>query len=319
MTTNQEGVHAAVRAVTGTSRSYNEDWHALFDDEGIAAGPFNERMLAWINATLGTSYSNVNAAMQAFAVDQGFTNWASMNTFALGFSPEQLFSGGYLGDWFDATSISTLYQDSAKTTSVTADNDPVGAWVGRVNALTIQQATGVARPLYKSSNMTVLADGVDDNLMTAANVSFSGYPLSIAVLFDQSVNGASSGAVVSVAGGAADYMGLVLNTPGGSRAVDRNAASVVTSPLLSYPAASGLAAAFATYDANSQTFRFNNGSASTSATNNTHAAGRVIIGALRHSAGTPSLFSAFRIQQAIIINKVLTAQDQTNLLTYWGL
>lgn len=84
MTTNQEGVHAAVRAVTGTSRSYNEDWHALFDNEGIAAGPFNARMLAWINATLGTSYTNVNEAMQAFAVDQGFTNWSSMNTFVAG-------------------------------------------------------------------------------------------------------------------------------------------------------------------------------------------------------------------------------------------
>lgn len=50
MTTNQEGVHAAVRAVTGTSRSYNEDWHALFNDEGIAAGSFNARMLAMIEA-----------------------------------------------------------------------------------------------------------------------------------------------------------------------------------------------------------------------------------------------------------------------------
>jgi len=85
VTTNQEGVHAAVRAVTGTSRSYNEDWHALFDSDGIASGNFDSRMLAWINTTLGTSYTNVNAAMQAFAVDQGFTNWSSMNTFVAGY------------------------------------------------------------------------------------------------------------------------------------------------------------------------------------------------------------------------------------------
>lgn len=84
MTTNQEGKHEAVRAITGTARSYNEDWHALFDDDGIAAGPFDSRMLAWINATLGTSYTNVNEAMQAFAVEQGFANWASMNTFENG-------------------------------------------------------------------------------------------------------------------------------------------------------------------------------------------------------------------------------------------
>ena len=37
MTTNQEGKHEAVRAITGTARSYNEDWHALFDDDDIAA------------------------------------------------------------------------------------------------------------------------------------------------------------------------------------------------------------------------------------------------------------------------------------------
>lgn len=81
MTTNQEGLHATVRALTGTSRSYNEDWHALFDSESIVTGSFNSRMLAWINASLSTSYTNVNEAMQAFAVDQGFSNWSSMNTF----------------------------------------------------------------------------------------------------------------------------------------------------------------------------------------------------------------------------------------------
>lgn len=83
MTTNQEGKHAAVRDSTGTARSYNEDWHALFDGDGIAAGSFNSRMLAWINATLSASYTNVNEAMQAFAVDQGFANWDSMNTFTV--------------------------------------------------------------------------------------------------------------------------------------------------------------------------------------------------------------------------------------------
>jgi hypothetical protein len=55
VTTNQEGLHATVRALTSTARSYNEDWHALFDDDGIAAGPFDSRMLAWINAALSTS------------------------------------------------------------------------------------------------------------------------------------------------------------------------------------------------------------------------------------------------------------------------
>lgn len=80
MTTNQEGQHAAIRASTGTSRSYNEDWHAVFDGDGVAAGNFDSRMLAWINLNLGTSYTNVNAARAAYAISQGFVSWSSMST-----------------------------------------------------------------------------------------------------------------------------------------------------------------------------------------------------------------------------------------------
>lgn len=81
---NQEGVHAAVRAQTGTSGTYLEDWHALFTAGGIAAGPWNSRMIAWINGQLSSTYSNLNEAMHAFAVSQGFNGWTDMNTFTIG-------------------------------------------------------------------------------------------------------------------------------------------------------------------------------------------------------------------------------------------
>ena len=84
MTTNQEGVHDSVRSYTSTTSSYEADWHALFDLDAIASGPFNSRMLAWINSVLGTSYTALNSAMTAFAVDQGFTRWTDMNTFVTG-------------------------------------------------------------------------------------------------------------------------------------------------------------------------------------------------------------------------------------------
>lgn len=80
---NQSGVQQAVRDSTGTAHSYQGDWHALFDADGIAAGSWNERLLAWINTTLVASYTNINDAMHAFAIDQGFNNWSSMNTLAL--------------------------------------------------------------------------------------------------------------------------------------------------------------------------------------------------------------------------------------------
>ncbi len=78
MTTNQEYQHIALRAVTGTSGTIEEDWHALWDTIGIDDGTFDERMLAWINDQLGTSYSNLPGAMHAYAANQGFDNWASM-------------------------------------------------------------------------------------------------------------------------------------------------------------------------------------------------------------------------------------------------
>lgn len=84
MSRNQEGVHQAVRDYTSTALDYQSDWIALFDLDGIPAGTFNERMLAWINDALGTSYVNLNSAKVAFAVDQGFDRWNDMNTFVTG-------------------------------------------------------------------------------------------------------------------------------------------------------------------------------------------------------------------------------------------
>lgn len=74
----------SVRDLTGTALDYNSDWSALFDDAGIAAGPWNGRLLAWINNTLGTSYAGLPAAQQAFAVSRGYANWSSMGDFLAG-------------------------------------------------------------------------------------------------------------------------------------------------------------------------------------------------------------------------------------------
>lgn len=61
------------------------NWHAVFDKDEIPAGDFNGRMIAWINTKLSpASYPDLAGAQHAFAVDQGFNDWASMNdvTFA---------------------------------------------------------------------------------------------------------------------------------------------------------------------------------------------------------------------------------------------
>jgi hypothetical protein len=79
--TNQGDRQQSVRDVTGTTFPYNGDWHALFDSASVPLGTYNERLLAWINLYMGTSFTNTTDAMQAFAEDQGYYDWDSMGDF----------------------------------------------------------------------------------------------------------------------------------------------------------------------------------------------------------------------------------------------
>lgn len=81
MPTNQEGRHAAACAISGTARDYNSDMLALFAAHGITAGnTFNEKFLLWLSYQLNATQTNLPAAMQAYAVACGKTDWDSLNT-----------------------------------------------------------------------------------------------------------------------------------------------------------------------------------------------------------------------------------------------
>jgi hypothetical protein len=83
MTSTNDGLRqASVRAVTGTTLDYDGDWMALFDAASIAKGNWDERFLLWLNLKLGASYTNVEAAMQAFATTLGAFNFSSIGTFS---------------------------------------------------------------------------------------------------------------------------------------------------------------------------------------------------------------------------------------------
>ncbi len=79
MTQAAEGLQSSIRAQTGTANSRAEDWHSLFDLEGIASGSFNERQLAWLNQRLGTAHRTLADARHAFALSQGKTQWGELN------------------------------------------------------------------------------------------------------------------------------------------------------------------------------------------------------------------------------------------------
>ena len=84
---------------------------------------------------------------------------------AVPLSIADLFASSEQGAWYDPSDLSTLFQDSAGTTPVTASGQPVGKMLdksGRANHAV--QATAARRPIYtEGSGLAWLAfDGVDD-------------------------------------------------------------------------------------------------------------------------------------------------------------
>lgn len=77
---------ASIRAVTSTTGTYEEDWLALFDDENIGAGTFNERLLLYINERLSASYTELNGAMAAMAAAESADSFQAIGTFTPGLS-----------------------------------------------------------------------------------------------------------------------------------------------------------------------------------------------------------------------------------------
>lgn len=86
MATNQELRHISVRAQTATTGTYDEDWLALFDLDGVPSGTFDERMMMWLQDKLTTTESNLNNLMNEYAISKGFTNWSAMGLFTVLFS-----------------------------------------------------------------------------------------------------------------------------------------------------------------------------------------------------------------------------------------
>lgn len=82
MATNQEGRHAAFRAISGTSGTYNEDSLATFIAEGASGATYDEYFVSWLQTRLSSSQTNLTDLMNEFGVNEGFRNWNDMNTFS---------------------------------------------------------------------------------------------------------------------------------------------------------------------------------------------------------------------------------------------
>lgn len=90
------------------------------------------------------------------------------------FSPASFFKGTEQGAWYDPSDMSSLFQDSAATTPVTADGQPVGCMRDKSGrGMHMLQATAGSRPTFKdvAGLRYLLFDGVND-FMTVASFTF---------------------------------------------------------------------------------------------------------------------------------------------------
>jgi hypothetical protein len=88
-----------------------------------------------------------------------------------GFVVTELFAASEKGLWYDISDITTLFQDSAGTTPVTASGQPVGKILDKSgNNIHATQATAANRPTYRvdsNGNGYLQFDGVNDSLVTS--------------------------------------------------------------------------------------------------------------------------------------------------------
>lgn len=142
------------------------------------------------------------------------------------FSPLSLFAAGERGVWYDPSDLSTLFQDSAGTTPVTAAGQPVGRMLdksGRGNHAT--QSTDANRPTLQidaGGRYYMACDGSNDGMVTSA-VNFSATDKVTLFAGTRKVSNAVSGVLVEL--GSSSFNNFWLAVPGNSSNSDIFAAA----------------------------------------------------------------------------------------------
>jgi hypothetical protein len=122
------------------------------------------------NLPLGITYDEVRAR---YVTDNGKyfptyleAKWYLDYTIKFGFipSPASLFANGEQGAWYDPSDLTTLYQDAAGTTPVTADGDPVGLMLDKSQGLKrgpelVDSSVGVADSSFVDRGTQTHIDG----------------------------------------------------------------------------------------------------------------------------------------------------------------
>jgi hypothetical protein len=209
---------------------------------------------------------------------------ASVSAGAAPWSPARLFATGEEGAWYDPSDLSTMFQDSAGTTPVTAAGQPVGLILDKSgNGHHASQSTSTARPLLEDDDgvLCLKFDGVDDFLSTAAIdltgtskvLAISGTldtATSLAILYETSANAIGGGAFFCAvdynAGGVGDWL-VSGNVASGFATVADQTARAVTTAQMSSVFTSGVGALSVVVNGSPQTLENTYNPSATSAGN----------------------------------------------------
>lgn len=106
-----------------------------------------------------------------------FASTKSVTAAPAAFTPSSLFSGGERGAWYDPSDLSSMFQDSAGTTPVTAVEQPVGRIndkSGNNNHAT--QATAASRPVLRARyNYVLYSEDFSNAVWTKSNCTASAH------------------------------------------------------------------------------------------------------------------------------------------------
>lgn len=82
--TQQGARQQSFRTYASSSETYEGDTHSAAETASAPGQTYNERLLGLANATMGTNYTNLNAALQAWAEANGAHNWSSTGEIVFG-------------------------------------------------------------------------------------------------------------------------------------------------------------------------------------------------------------------------------------------
>ena len=128
------------------------------------------------------------------------------------FTPLELFSGGEQGAWYDPSDLATLYQDSAGTTPVATDGDPVGLMLDKSgNGNHATQSSSDLKPIYRTDGTLhwLEFDGFDDTMLSLTTLPLQYGQTAIAGVSIPSTGDGSTRAVFGLHSGTS-YFGIHL-------------------------------------------------------------------------------------------------------------